>query len=164
MSSEDTRSFWDEQAATFDDAPDHGLTDPVTRHAWATLLDAFLKDSNCAVVDLGCGTEGPSRKRPMAPWCPDTFCGQCLKWWRVVGRWSAPLSGDGVFVAIEGVWDRAGIAPAEVFSALENHFEQVEYIDLTNETALWGQEVTDHRYAVVGSRPRGGRHAPSMDG
>jgi SAM-dependent methyltransferase len=75
----------------------------------------------------------------------------------IVARWSAPLTDNGLFVAIEGVWDRAGIAPAEVFSALQIHFQQVEYIDLTDETTHWGMEVTDHRYAVVGNRPRGSR-------
>jgi hypothetical protein len=31
----DVAKYWDEQAAAFDDAPDHGLRDPVTRSAWA---------------------------------------------------------------------------------------------------------------------------------
>jgi hypothetical protein len=29
-----TAGFWDEQAAGFDDEPDHGLRDPVVRAAW----------------------------------------------------------------------------------------------------------------------------------
>ncbi len=203
MSGEDTRTYWDEQAATFDDEPDHGLTDPVTRQAWATLLDAYLTDSHCSVVDLGCGTGSVSillaqRGHPVlgidlspkmveraadkarldgldiefmagdvqTAAVPETPYGAVVSrhlLWAVpdpkavVARWSAPLTDNGLFVAIEGVWDRAGTPPEEVFSALQMHFQQVEYIDLTGETALWGKEVTDHRYAVVGSRPRGDR-------
>ncbi len=203
MSGEDTRIFWDDQAATFDDEADHGLTDPVTRHAWAGLFDALLKDTDCPVVDLGCGTGSVSillaqRGHPvlgidLSPKMveraadkarldgldiefmagdvqtvavPGTTFGvvvsRHLLWAvpgleEVVARWAAPLTADGLFVAIEGVWDRAGIAPGELFSALQMHFQQVEYIDLSNETDLWGKEVTDHRYALVGSRPRGDR-------
>ena len=39
--SEDPRTYWDGQAATFDDEPDHGLADPATREAWRQLLAAF---------------------------------------------------------------------------------------------------------------------------
>jgi hypothetical protein len=35
---EDAARFWNEQAADFDDEPDHGLHDPVVRAAWAQLL------------------------------------------------------------------------------------------------------------------------------
>lgn len=200
MNGEDTRTFWDAQAATFDDEPDHGLTDPVTRQAWATLLDAVLRDSDSAVVDLGCGTGSLSillAQRghrvfgiDMSPKMvqraaekarhdgldiefmagdvqtvavPRTTYGVVVSrhlLWAVddpkalVARWSAPLIADGLFVAIEGVWDRAGIPADEVFSALQMHFQQVEYIDLSDQTALWGKEVVDHRYAVVGRHPR----------
>jgi hypothetical protein len=34
----DSANYWNEQAAGFDDAPDHGLRDPQTRRAWASLL------------------------------------------------------------------------------------------------------------------------------
>lgn len=53
--SEDARRFWDEQAATFDEAADHGLRDPGVRRAWSDLLLPLLP-SGAVVADLGCGT------------------------------------------------------------------------------------------------------------
>ena len=203
MGSDDTRTFWDDQAATFDDHADHGLTDPATRQAWAMLLGGFIEDPSCPVVDLGCGTgsvsmllaqrghrvagldlspkmieraEHKARAGGLdieftvgdvqtAP-VPDTAYGAVVSrhlLWAVpdpeaiVARWAAPLTDDGVFVAIEGVWDRAGVAAEDVFSALRAHFEQVDYTDLSAEPVLWGKEVTDHRYAAVGRRPRHAR-------
>lgn len=49
-------AYWDDQAATFDDEPDHGLVDPVTREAWRRLFARVLPDRPSDVVDLGCGT------------------------------------------------------------------------------------------------------------
>lgn len=48
--------FWNEQAAGFDDEPDHGLADPAVRRAWRALLQAHLPAAPSDVVDLGCGT------------------------------------------------------------------------------------------------------------
>ncbi len=53
---DDQRAYWDGQAATFDDEPDHGLGDPATREAWRRLLAAHLPVAPTDVVDLGCGT------------------------------------------------------------------------------------------------------------
>lgn len=53
--SEDARRHWDEQAATFDEAADHGLRDPAVRRAWSDLLLPLLP-SGAVVADLGCGT------------------------------------------------------------------------------------------------------------
>ncbi|NUT99431.1 MAG: class I SAM-dependent methyltransferase [Saccharothrix sp.] len=53
--STDARTFWDGQAATFDQEPDHGLLDPTTRRAWADLLLPLVPPGS-SVVDLGCGT------------------------------------------------------------------------------------------------------------
>jgi SAM-dependent methyltransferase len=50
------QEFWDEAADAFDESPDHGLTDPLIRGAWADLLQAWLPPSNLRVLDLGCGT------------------------------------------------------------------------------------------------------------
>jgi SAM-dependent methyltransferase len=51
-----TRALWDEEALTFDDAPDHGLADPDVRAAWRALLLAHLPPAPARVADLGCGT------------------------------------------------------------------------------------------------------------
>ncbi|MFI9813764.1 class I SAM-dependent methyltransferase [Saccharothrix variisporea] len=53
--STDAQTFWDDQAATFDQEPDHGLLDPTTRRAWADLLLPLVPPGS-SVVDLGCGT------------------------------------------------------------------------------------------------------------
>ena len=50
------RDFWDDEAARFDDEPDHGLRDPATRAAWLRLLGEHLPAAPADVVDLGCGT------------------------------------------------------------------------------------------------------------
>jgi SAM-dependent methyltransferase len=50
------RAFWDAEAASFDDAPDHGLGDPEIRDAWTALLLPFLPSPPARVADLGCGT------------------------------------------------------------------------------------------------------------
>ncbi|MFF7332083.1 methyltransferase domain-containing protein [Streptomyces sp. NPDC008150] len=47
---------WDAAAASFDDEPDHGLRDPLTRGAWAARLRTWLPERPCDVLDLGCGT------------------------------------------------------------------------------------------------------------
>ncbi|MET9631730.1 class I SAM-dependent methyltransferase [Lentzea sp. NPDC006480] len=49
-------TFWDEQAATFDEEPDHGLRDAGVRAAWAELLLPLMPSASSEVVDLGCGT------------------------------------------------------------------------------------------------------------
>jgi 2-polyprenyl-3-methyl-5-hydroxy-6-metoxy-1,4-benzoquinol methylase len=52
----DQSNYWDEQALTFDESPDHGLLNPVIRDAWASLLLSRLIPSPARVADLGCGT------------------------------------------------------------------------------------------------------------
>jgi SAM-dependent methyltransferase len=47
---------WDEQAASFDDEPDHGLRDPEQYAAWQRLLAELLPGGTLRVADLGCGT------------------------------------------------------------------------------------------------------------
>lgn len=51
-----TRELWNDEAATFDDDPDHGLADPGTRAAWRNLLLEVLPSPPARVADLGCGT------------------------------------------------------------------------------------------------------------
>ena len=52
----DVAKYWDEQAPGFDDAPDHGLRDPATRSAWASLLVPLMPAAPARIADLGCGT------------------------------------------------------------------------------------------------------------
>ncbi|MFP3990288.1 methyltransferase domain-containing protein [Streptomyces sp. E11-3] len=47
---------WDDEAATFDEEPDHGLRDAVVREAWAARLKDWLPREPSDVLDLGCGT------------------------------------------------------------------------------------------------------------
>jgi SAM-dependent methyltransferase len=56
MSQDEVRAYWDGEASTFDDEPDHGLTSDVARAAWWTLLSGLLPDPPVRVADLGCGT------------------------------------------------------------------------------------------------------------
>lgn len=53
---QETRQFWDKAAAQFDEAPDHGLRDPLVYKAWADLLKAALPASPGSILDIGCGT------------------------------------------------------------------------------------------------------------
>ena len=52
----DVARYWDEQASSFDEAPDHGLRDPAIRAAWASLLAPLIVPAPARVADLGCGT------------------------------------------------------------------------------------------------------------
>ena len=49
------KSYWDEEASVYDDAPDHGLADPSIRDRWASLLGELLPPAG-RVLDIGCGT------------------------------------------------------------------------------------------------------------
>ncbi|WP_106192517.1 class I SAM-dependent methyltransferase [Umezawaea tangerina] len=55
MTSE-VQGFWDGQAASFDEEPDHGLLDPEVRAAWSGVLLPAMPPVPARVVDLGCGT------------------------------------------------------------------------------------------------------------
>ena len=50
------QAYWDSQAATFDDEPDHGLRALGIRDAWRRLLLQHLPPAPADVLDLGCGT------------------------------------------------------------------------------------------------------------
>lgn len=49
-------TVWDAEAAVFDEAPDHGLSDPDVRRAWRELMLELLPPAPARVADLGCGT------------------------------------------------------------------------------------------------------------
>jgi SAM-dependent methyltransferase len=51
-----TQQLWDKAAETFDNEPDHGLRDPITRAAWRDLLGRWLPPAPRKILDIGCGT------------------------------------------------------------------------------------------------------------
>jgi SAM-dependent methyltransferase len=59
--SDETAAYWDDQAATFDDEPDHGLRDPACREAWRRVLTGVLPAPPSRLADLGCGTGSLAR-------------------------------------------------------------------------------------------------------
>ena len=56
MNSRETIDLWNDEAAAFDEAADHGLRDPQVRAAWRTLLRSVLPEPSARVADLGSGT------------------------------------------------------------------------------------------------------------
>jgi len=52
----DVARYWDRQAATFDDEPDHGLRHPAVRAAWSALLQPLMPPAPAEIADVGCGT------------------------------------------------------------------------------------------------------------
>ncbi|MBV7335222.1 class I SAM-dependent methyltransferase [Chloroflexi bacterium TSY] len=53
---EKTRQFWNQEAAHFDNEPDHGLLDPKVYEAWRRLLSAYVPSTPATILDIGCGT------------------------------------------------------------------------------------------------------------
>jgi len=52
----ESQQFWDNEAATFDNEPDHGLRDPQVQAAWTAVLKEALPPAPAAILDIGCGT------------------------------------------------------------------------------------------------------------
>lgn len=52
----EARQVWDQAAASFDEAADHGLRDPLVRAAWTRLLHELLPVDRGTALDIGCGT------------------------------------------------------------------------------------------------------------
>jgi len=50
------REFWDRDAATYDHAPSHAVTDPVEAAAWRAALRRSLPEPGARVLDVGAGT------------------------------------------------------------------------------------------------------------
>lgn len=48
------RDYWDGQAASFDDEPDHGLREPSVRIAWSSVVLPFMPPAPASLTDLGC--------------------------------------------------------------------------------------------------------------
>lgn len=53
---QETRLYWDQAAASFDQEPDHGLRDPQVRRAWTGFLKTWLPAQPASILDVGCGT------------------------------------------------------------------------------------------------------------
>jgi 2-polyprenyl-3-methyl-5-hydroxy-6-metoxy-1,4-benzoquinol methylase len=53
---EESRQYWNDQAGSFDESPDHGLRDPIVRETWTGLLKAWLPPAPATILDVGCGT------------------------------------------------------------------------------------------------------------
>ncbi len=51
-----TQEIWDAEAESFDDEPDHGLTEEHIRAAWSDLLLSVLPATPARIADIGCGT------------------------------------------------------------------------------------------------------------
>jgi SAM-dependent methyltransferase len=50
------RAYWDADAATYDDSPDHGAASPTERAAWHAAIARLLPAPPCRVLDAGAGT------------------------------------------------------------------------------------------------------------
>ncbi|MEV5956404.1 class I SAM-dependent methyltransferase [Streptomyces sp. NPDC051987] len=71
---------------------------------------------------------------------------------RVLRHWRGLLRPGGRFVLVEGVWGTvtpAGIPAGRLTALLAPLAEDVRLEPLSAQTALWGKEVDDERYAVV---------------
>lgn len=53
---DDIRRFWDDDAATYDDAPEHRPRSPMVQAAWTAALESVLPAPPARVLDCGAGT------------------------------------------------------------------------------------------------------------
>ena len=53
---QETREYWNHEAATFDNEADHGLRNPIVLEAWTRLLKKWLPSTPATILDIGCGT------------------------------------------------------------------------------------------------------------
>ncbi|WP_328745945.1 class I SAM-dependent methyltransferase [Streptomyces sp. NBC_00285] len=68
---------------------------------------------------------------------------------RALRRWWGLLRPAGRLVLVEGVWGKAGIPADAVAGLVEPFGGQVLVERLSENSALWGKDVDDERYAVV---------------
>ncbi|MCC6457942.1 MAG: methyltransferase domain-containing protein [Caldilineaceae bacterium] len=193
---EAVRQFWDSEAATFDNEPDHGLRDATVRQAWTKLLVEWLPPSPATVLDIGCGTGllslvmaslgytvtgidlspamiAHAQRKAQAAGLPILFqvmdaghpqlgdqrfaavlCRHLL--WalpepaEVLRRWAGLLARSGRLVLIEGFWQTgAGLHVQQVLDALPAAMMNIEVHPLSHQLVLWGQMISDERYAVT---------------
>jgi ubiquinone/menaquinone biosynthesis C-methylase UbiE len=193
---EQSRHLWDAAAASFDDAPDHGLRDPIILNAWTNLLKRSLPSGGNEILDVGCGTGSLSlvltglgwevtgidfspqmvalaeAKAAAAqqsvefhvmdaafPQFPpqqfDVVVCRHLLWMlpepsQVLSRWADLLKPGGCLMLIEGFWHTGtGLHIQEVVDALPASFTHIAAQHLSDQTDLWGGEVTDERFMVL---------------
>ena len=190
------RQYWDEESASFDQQPDHGLRDPRIRAAWLKLLESWLPSTHSQVLDLGCGTGSLSlllselghqvtgidlspkmiaQAQAKAagngqqitfhimdaayPQLPsqhfDVLTCRHLLWalpeiTQVLARWAALLKPGGSLILIEGYWHNSGgLHAEEILKSLPPTLKNISVHNLSNQPALWGEQVSDERYAIV---------------
>lgn len=69
---------------------------------------------------------------------------------RVLQRWAVLLKPEGRLLLIEGFWNTgAGLHAQEILLALPACVTQIGIHDLTDQAELWGDQVTDERYAIL---------------
>lgn len=144
-------SYWDKQAATFDDEPDHGLRDMTVRSAWADLLAAHLPPAPASVADVGCGTGTLAVLLSAAGYgvCGCDSSAGMIEQARAKAL-TAGVDADGRLVLIEGHWSTgAGLKAEETLSLLADSGRATTATELTD-AALWGGPISDERYLIVG--------------
>ena len=68
----------------------------------------------------------------------------------VLERWRKLLKPMGRLTLIEGFWvTGAGLHSSELIEMLPASFSHVSLQNLSNQSTLWGQPVTDERYAIL---------------
>ena len=173
---DEVRALWDTEAATFDEAPDHGLRDDRVREAWRALLLGVLPPAPARIADLGCGTgtlsllladagftvdavvryvEADASAPPLAPASYDVVVCRHVLWAMpdaaaTLRRWIDLLVPDGRLVLVEGRWfNGAGLSAAETVALVEGAGRTARLTRLP-EAAYWGREIDDERYLVLG--------------
>ncbi|WNZ12737.1 class I SAM-dependent methyltransferase [Streptomyces sp. 11x1] len=72
---------------------------------------------------------------------------------RVLRRWCGLLRPGGQLVLVEGVWGTVspvGIPAEQLYGLLVPLVSDAELVRLGDDPSLWGREVEDDRYAIVG--------------
>ncbi|MFJ6572869.1 trifunctional class I SAM-dependent methyltransferase/NUDIX hydrolase/VOC family protein [Streptomyces sp. NPDC091292] len=81
-------------------------------------------------------------------------------------HWCSLLRPGGRLVLVEGVWgdlSPVGLPARRLTAALGPLVTRLHTEDLTGDARLWGKEVTDARYALVGTRADASRHTEVVD-
>ena len=72
---------------------------------------------------------------------------------QVLQRWAKLLKDQGRFLLIEGYWDTgAGLRANEILQILPASFTKVSLQNLSENSDLWGQKVSDERYAIIAQK------------